>query len=354
MHSGLVDQGQKFKKRVASLDTSQYKVVQRGQLVVGFPIDEGVLSIQRLYDAAIVSPAYGVWDVGSGINGRYLELYLRSPNALGYYATKLRGTTARRRSLPTEVFLDLPVPVPPLDEQRRISDILDHADALRAKRREGLSLLDGLTQSVFFNMFGDALSRSSEVPQGPFSKVVGSVTYGFTSPMEHVDDGIPIVTAKNVLDGSIDFNRVHYGTESQFSALTAKSKPQRGDILITKDGSIGRCAVVATDEPFCINQSVALVRPDITSVIPEYVIAYLMSPRVQAVLKGMGKGNALAHLQITELARMPIPHPSLESQHAFTRVIAMVRAVRQNQLDQLASLDELFASLQQRAFAGKL
>jgi type I restriction enzyme S subunit len=55
MRDGLVDQANKFKKRVASIDTSQYKVVKEGQLVVGFPIDEGVLSFQRLYKEAIVS-----------------------------------------------------------------------------------------------------------------------------------------------------------------------------------------------------------------------------------------------------------------------------------------------------------
>lgn len=61
MHEGLVDQQEKFKKRVASEDVSSYKVIERGQLVVGFPIDEGVLDFQTRYDRAIVSPAYGVW-----------------------------------------------------------------------------------------------------------------------------------------------------------------------------------------------------------------------------------------------------------------------------------------------------
>jgi hypothetical protein len=53
MNAGLVDQAEKFKKRVASIDIAPYKVVLRNQLVVGFPIDEGVLSFQDLYDEAI-------------------------------------------------------------------------------------------------------------------------------------------------------------------------------------------------------------------------------------------------------------------------------------------------------------
>jgi type I restriction enzyme S subunit len=70
MHDGLVDQSAKFKKRVASADVSDYKVIKRGQMVVGFPIDEGVLDFQTLYDEGIVSPAYGVWELTRGVSTR--------------------------------------------------------------------------------------------------------------------------------------------------------------------------------------------------------------------------------------------------------------------------------------------
>src|SRR5579859_226707 len=63
MRDGLVDQTAKFKKRVASTDTSDYKIALRGQLVVGFPIDEGVLAFQTLHEEALVSPAYVLWDI---------------------------------------------------------------------------------------------------------------------------------------------------------------------------------------------------------------------------------------------------------------------------------------------------
>ena len=92
------------------------------------PLGKRVLSVQNLYSEAIVSPAYTVWNIDNRVDGDYLERFLRSPAALRYYRSKLRGTTARRRTLPTDVFLKLPVPVPSLDEQRRIADILDRAD----------------------------------------------------------------------------------------------------------------------------------------------------------------------------------------------------------------------------------
>ena len=61
MKHGLVDQAEKFKKRVASSDTSNYRIAYKNELVVGFPIDEGVLGFQTKYPAGIVSPAYDVW-----------------------------------------------------------------------------------------------------------------------------------------------------------------------------------------------------------------------------------------------------------------------------------------------------
>src|SRR4051794_16681965 len=80
MRSGLIEQSAKFKKRVASEDTSDYRVVRRGELVVGFPIDEAVLAFQHLYPEAVVSPAYTVWQVrdDTAVDRSYLERYLRS------------------------------------------------------------------------------------------------------------------------------------------------------------------------------------------------------------------------------------------------------------------------------------
>ena len=67
MHDGIMLQSERFKKSLASVDKSAYKVVHRNQLVVGFPIDEGVLYIQKAADAGIMSPAYDVWNVNQDI-----------------------------------------------------------------------------------------------------------------------------------------------------------------------------------------------------------------------------------------------------------------------------------------------
>lgn len=156
MHDGLVFQDEKFKKVIASKDTSDYKVVYRNQLVISFPIDEGVLATQRITDAGIVSPAYGIWDVDqSQISPEYLEYALRSNRALQYYKAKLRGSTARRRSLPTPTLLAFTIPLPALKEQNNILDYIARAKSIIEKRKKQISELDDLVKARFVEMFGD-------------------------------------------------------------------------------------------------------------------------------------------------------------------------------------------------------
>ena len=250
--------------------------------------------------------------------------------------------------------LGLRIPLPPLAKQKRIVGILDAADALRAKRREALAQLDTLLQSTFLDMFGDPFDGEFDDKHVPFADLTKRITYGFTCPMSHLETGIPILTAKNVLDGTLDMDNVHYADQHEFDSLTDKSKPSPGDILITKDGSIGRCAVVPEEGPICINQSVALVIPKRSIVIPEYVSAYIRSFPVQQRIQRMGKGNALKHLQITELAKFPSVVPSLDLQRRFATIVELVERQKARMRTHLAELDALFASLQSRAFNGEL
>ena len=250
----------------------------------------------------------------------------------------------------------LHIPIPPLDEQRRIAAILDKADALRRKRKRALDLLDGLTQSIFLEMFGDAFvscdSSASHIVE--LSKVTRRITYGFTQPMSHHESGIPIITAKNVRSGFIDFENVDFACRHDFEELTDKSKPEPGDILVTKDGAIGRSAIFEGDSDICINQSVALVKPDHSAVNSVYLLHYLLSSPVQARIERMKKGNAMPHLHITALAKFPITIPNADRQAEFACRVKCADKLVSVANSTLASNDALFASLQYRAFSGQL
>ena len=194
MHNGLVFQSDKFKKSVASQDKSTYKVVHRNQLVIGFPIDEGVLATQRITDAGIVSPAYGIWDVDQiKIIPEFLEYALRCNRAIDYYKAKLRGSTARRRSLPTPTLLELDVPLPDIEQQKLALTTIHHAKNALDSRQAQLTKLDELVKARFVEMFGDFKSNSkrwSIVKFDEFAQIDGNMTTDYEKYADYPHIGI--------------------------------------------------------------------------------------------------------------------------------------------------------------------
>ncbi len=194
MHNGIVLQADRFKKSLASLDQSDYKVVKRGQLVVGFPIDEGVLYIQKVASEGIMSPAYNVWDVDANkIHPDYLELCLHSPQAMQYYASKLRGTTARRRSIPTADLLGLQIYLPDMADQAKTVETIKKLDCLISDRTNQLFELDQLVKSRFIELFGDLKTNPMGWPVAAFpdfAAIDGNMTTDYDKFADYPHIGI--------------------------------------------------------------------------------------------------------------------------------------------------------------------
>ena len=361
MHEGLIDQSDKFKKRVASADLSQYKVIQRGQLVVGFPIDEGVLDFQSRYAEAIVSPAYGVWDLSdeTRTDRNYLARFLRSPIALAYYRSKLRGSTARRRSLPSATFLELPIPHPPLDEQRRIAAILDQADALRAKRRQTLAHLDDLTQSIFLDMFGD-----------PEDAIYAGRTVPLDEVVSDFQGGKNLVALDSIMSTRNRVLKISAVTQSHFRPNESKPVPDdyeppanhyvhAGDLLISRANTtelVGATAFVAEAPPNLLlpDKLWRLVWRHPQETEPLYVWALFQTAAIRRQLsaRSSGTGGSMKNISKAKMRTLPVPWPERTVQQAFVRRLRQAQSCRRRAA--AADLDDLFASLQSRAFSGQL
>jgi len=161
------------------------------------------------------------------------------------------------------------------------------------------------------------------------------ITYGFTRPMAHVEKGPPIVTAKNVQDGYMTFESAHCAEAHEFGELNPKDLPRKGDILITKDGTIGRAAIVETDVPFCINQSVAVLWLESCLLYRPFMLMVIRSPFAQGPIWEAAEGMAIKHLSITDFGQMILPVPPLAEQR---RIVAKVEQL-------MALVDELESQL---------
>ena len=253
MHNGLVFQSDKFKKSVASQDKSTYKVVHRNQLVIGFPIDEGVLATQRITDAGIVSPAYGIWDVDqTKIIPEFLEYALRCNRAIDYYKAKLRGSTARRRSLPTPTLLELDVPLPDIEQQKLALTTIHHAKNALDSRQAQLTKLDELVKARFVEMFGDPVKNTMDWEIKSLSEL-GELNRGVSkarprnSP-ELLGGPYPLIQTGEVANAKTYITSFN-STYSEKGLAQSKMWP-KGTLCITIAANIAQTSILTFDACF--------------------------------------------------------------------------------------------------------
>ncbi len=249
------------------------------------------------------------------------------------------------------------IPLPPLPEQKRIAAILDAADSLRAKRREALSQLDDLLQATFLDLFGDPVTNPKGWEVRPMATLASRVTKG-ESPKwqghEYQNSGALFVTSENVRDGYLDISSPKY-IPIEFHKKLSRSALKGQDILINLVGaSIGRsCLYCEGPDQANINQAVAVVTLN-REVEPIYVAAFLSSNCGKMLLLGNRVEGARANISLTNIRELPIPVPPLKDQRHFASIVEKIESQKTKHRTHLAELDTLFASLQDRAFTGKL
>jgi type I restriction enzyme S subunit len=171
----------------------------------------------------------------------------------------------------------------------------------------------------------DELEHPFPLPHGwawaRWAEISDWITYGFTRPMAHLEAGIPIATAKHVLDGRLDLSDSHKTDDDSFAALSEKDRPVPGDILLTTDGSIGRAAIVPPDQRFCINQSVAVIWLRSCHLPREYLLLAIRSPWMQRPIWAAAEGMAIKHISVVDFGKMLLPVPPLAEQR---RIVAKV------------------------------
>ena len=245
-------------------------------------------------------------------------------------------------------------PLPPLAEQRRIAEVLDRAEALRAKRRAALAELDSLTQSIFLDMFGPNGKHHSSCSTAFLGSLCRSINDGVHKTPTYIESGVPFVTVKNIVNGALDLTTTKFISEEDHRAFTKRTKPEPGDVLVSKDGTIGVPCPITTDDEFSIFVSVALIKPKRELIDQLFLVAQFQSDWVQRQIRAESKGIAIRHLHLEDFRRLVFIVSPIELQREFARRVRAVEKLKTAQRASLAELDALFASLQQRAFRGEL
>jgi type I restriction enzyme S subunit len=270
----------------------------------------------------------------------------------------MRKLTKKTTGLDSIAFSDLrlvAIPVPPPPEQKRIAEVLDRAEALRAKRRAALAQLDTLTQSIFLDLFGDPLTNSKKWPKKELSGACTNITDGTHDTPDRSSSGVPFITSKNIRPFQIDLCQLDYVSSEVHQELKKRCYPKPGDILYTNIGvNVGNAVANRLDFEFSL-KNVALLQPDdkqFNSYFLESLLNYV--PFKKSILDASSTGGAQKFISLTVLRKLIVPVPALTRQVEFARRAATVEKLKAAHRQSVAELDALFASLQHRAFRGEL
>ena len=246
------------------------------------------------------------------------------------------------------------IPLPPLDEQKRIARILDAADALRAKRRESLAQLDTLLQSTFLDMFGDPVTNPKGWEVGSLQDVTRKITDGTHKTPKYTDSGVEFLSAKDIKDGEIRWNTGKFISPEEHAKLIRRCNPEPGDLLLAKSGSLGSVAIIDRDHDISLFESLCLIKRDPKRIVAPFLLCMIRNPTMQVRLLGKNKGVAIKHLHLIDIRSLKIPIPPLDLQKRFATIVTAIEKQKARHRAHLEELDTLFASLQSRAFRGDL
>ena len=255
-------------------------------------------------------------------------------------------------------FAQFQIPLPPLDEQRRIAGTLDAANALRAKRREALAQLDTLLQSTFLDMFGDPVTNPMGWDVPALSEVTDEIyRYPTYFGIVYENEGVPEIRGELIGEGGkLDADP----SELRFIAQATSDKFPRtqlaaGDLVMSVRGTIGKIGIVPA-ELINANMTANLIRisPARAIIDPVFLLHVALGPYFLNQLSRASSSTTIKTIKALDLKAIPIPIPPLDLQHRFAAIVESVEQQKASQRAHMAELDTLFASLRSRAFRGDL
>ncbi len=291
---------------------------------------------------------------GPELDRRYLGYFLRQPSMVDF--ANSRSTGANLPRLSPKSLAQFPIPIPPLEEQKRIAGILDQADALRRLRTRALDKLNTLGQAIFHEMFGDVRANDKDLPKARVGAHCERVSVGVVvKPASHyVDAGVPAIRGTNIKPHGLDLSDlVYFSPEANIGPLR-KSRIACGDVLAVRSGRPGLATVVPEelDGANCID--VLIATPKRKSLLPEYLRDFLNSPDGRALVLSNSRGQVQQHFNVKSLAEAEIPLPPIADQRTYLERVAKIERQRRVLLASNAQIDILVSSLRYRAFLGNL
>ena len=289
---------------------------------------------------------------GEQVLGEYIYHFVRQPCFRDEAKRNFTGTAGQQR-VPKPFMQNAPIPVPPLDEQRRIVGILNRAAKIERLRKRAQEGLREFIPALFVKMFGDNVQIASKFLPKPL-RDVAAIASGATKGRRidpHCAIEVPYLRVANVQDGFLNLSEIktisiRRGEESRYALAS-------GDLVMTEGGDsdkLGRAAVWNDELPYCAHQNhVFRVRPHREIVLADYLRDVVGSDYGKAYFLSIAKRTTgIASINKTQLGNFPVPIPPIELQIRYANLIGRLRCISDTADTAAGHISELYASLMSR------
>lgn len=265
-----------------------------------------------------------------------------------------QGTGSTFKAIGKSNLENIEIPLPPLETQKKIADVLDKAQKLIDKRQEQIEKLDELVKCVFYDMFGDPIRND----KAWFTDALGNVADSRLGKMrdEKAITGNylkPYLGNSNVRWFSFELSdllQMDFDSEEQI-----KYSLRSGDLLVCEGGEIGRCAIWKGEVIDCFFQkALHRVRANEGVLIPEFLQFVLWFYSKNNGFKDYVAQATIAHLTGEKLKQLLIPIPPIDNQKEFAQIVNKANNQKSLMQQSLAAMENNFNSIMQKAFRGEL
>ena len=356
--SGIVLQSQKFKKRIAT-DLRRYKVIRRGQFAYD-PMSLYYGAIGRLdrVDVGVVSPAYITFTLDSSVDPEWFRQVIHSPIALRKFIANTQGGNfkGKRKKTDWESFSKIKFPTPPLDEQRKIADILASVD-------ESIRTTEAVIEQtrLLRNVVGESLfaSLSESSPTTELLRLVSKpIRNGYSPVCSDKPTGRWILGLGAITEDGLDDRAVK--PVPLDNILANDYQISTGDFLVSRSNTperVGMAVLFRGEVASCSYPDLMMrFRVDGAGIDPGFLEWYLKSNQVRSYFKRTASGTSRSMVKITKdiLGRLPVPLPLLDEQIEISRILAQHQRALEVSINLVESLNKTREGLLQDLLTGKV
>lgn len=217
------------------------------------------------------------------------------------------------------------IPLPPLPIQQRIVEELDETNSIISAKKQQLSKLDELAQSIFYNMFGDPVANEKGWEVKTLGEICDVRDGTHDSPQYLTHSECVLITSKNVVNGVLSFEGANFISDEDFEAINKRSKVDEGDIIMPMIGTIGNPIIVPhTTQRFAVKNVSIIKFIENSSILNIYLHSLLISKSYKDYIMSHNKGGTQKFIALGTIRKLNIPLPPLPLQETFAARVAAI------------------------------